>query len=175
MSAQGTNDGGSEYKSRPRTSGDSRRRFDSKEGGRSQGERQFNNGSRYDRSTRPKSDKPKFDRTKSDRNRPATGRRDNDYGKFMKDKDDDERDNSRRSKPTRPKENKSAIAQPDKAKTQLRLEKEQKTMKKKQDFSSKKKESSRPQPKKKRSNNINYTREYMNGAFDDYEVYDDEY
>ena len=52
----------------------------------------------------------------------------------------------------------------------LRLEKEQKTMLKKQN---KKKETSRPQPKQKRSNNVNYTKNYNNGAYDDYEDFYD--
>ena len=53
----------------------------------------------------------------------------------------------------------------------LRIEKEQKTMKKKQQ--NKKKESNRPQPKVKRANNVNYTRNYANGDYDDYEDYYD--
>ena len=73
-------------------------------------------------------------------------------------KDEDEEDNGRRSKPSRPKESKPSVAIPDKNKTMLRIEKEQKTMKKKQQ--SKKKESNRPQPKVKRANNVNYTRNY---------------
>ena len=81
-------------------------------------------------------------------------------------KDDDEEDNSRRSKPSRPKESKPGVAIPDKNKVQLRLEKEQKSMKKKQQ--SKKKESSRPQPKMKRSNNVNYIKNYANGDYDEY-------
>lgn len=85
-----------------------------------------------------------------------------------RDKDEDEDDVKRRSKPSRPKDNKSSVAVPDKNKAMLRLEKEQKSMKKKQ---SKKKESSRPQPKVKRANNINYTRSYANGDYDDYDDY----
>lgn len=88
-------------------------------------------------------------------------------------KDEDEEDNGRRSKPSRPKENKPSVAIPDKNKVQLRLEKEQKSMKKKQQ--SKKKESARPQPRVKRSNNVNYTKNYANGDYDDYEDYDEYY
>ena len=54
----------------------------------------------------------------------------------------------------------------------LRLEKEQKSMKKKQQ--TKKKESNRPQPKVKRANNVNYTRSYANGDYDDYDDYYDD-
>ncbi len=87
-------------------------------------------------------------------------------------KDEDDEDNSRRSKPSRPKESKPSVSIPDKNKVQLRLEKEQKSMKKKQ---SKKKESSRPQPKVKRANNVNYTRNYANGDYDDYDDYYDDF
>ena len=80
-------------------------------------------------------------------------------------------DRGRRSKPSRPKESKPTIAIPDKNKVQMRLEKEQKSVKKKQN--NKKRESSRPQPKQKRSSNINYTKNYANGAYDDYEDFDD--
>ena len=78
---------------------------------------------------------------------------------------DDEEENVRRSRPSRPKDNKSSVSIPDKNKTMLRLEKEQKSIKKKQN---KKRESSRPQPKVKRANNVNYTRSYANGDYDDY-------
>ena len=88
-------------------------------------------------------------------------------------KDDDEEDNGRRSKSFRPKESKPSVSIPDKNKTMMRLEKEQKGIKKKQQ--SKKKESSRPQPKVKRANNVNYTREYANGAYDDYDDYYDDF
>lgn len=81
-------------------------------------------------------------------------------------KDEDDEDLGRRSKPSRPKESKSGVAIPDKNKVMLRHEKEQKSMKKKQQ--SKKKESNRPQPKQKRSNNINYTKNYANGDYEDY-------
>lgn len=189
MSVQGTNEGGSGFKSAPGRTADSHKRFHSGEGERRTGERPFNSN-RFERSSgqgqktdRPRYDKdrPRYDkdRPRYDKDRPRydkdrpQGRRDNDYGRFMKDKDDDDRESARRSRPVRPKENKPAVSQPDKTKTQLRLEKEQKTIKKKKDYSTKKKESSRPQPKVKRANNINYTREYMNGAFDDYEDYDE--
>lgn len=85
-------------------------------------------------------------------------------------KDEDDDDNNRRSRPSKPKENKTGVSLPDKNKTMLRLEKEQKSIKKKQ---SRKKESSRPQPKVKRANNVNYTRSYANGDYDDYDEYYD--
>lgn len=86
-------------------------------------------------------------------------------------KDDDDEDNVKRSRPSKPKESKSGVVIPDKNKTMLRLEKEQKGIKKKQQ--SKKKESNRPQPKVKRANNVNYTRNYANGDYDDYDEYYD--
>lgn len=81
-------------------------------------------------------------------------------------KDEDEDDQGRRNKPARPKESKPGAAISDKNKAMIRLEKEQKNMKKKQQ--TKKKESNRPMPKQKRSNNINYTKNYANGDYDDY-------
>jgi len=87
-------------------------------------------------------------------------------------KDEDDEDNSRRSKSSKPKESKPSVSIPDKNKVQLRLEKEQKSMKKKQ---TKKKESSRPQPKVKRANNVNYTKNYANGDYDDYDDYYDDF
>ena len=83
-----------------------------------------------------------------------------------------------RSRSSRPQRDKSqgSVAQPDKAKTALRFEKEQKTMKKKSEgsFQQKEKKSQRPQPKQHRQNNINYTRAFLNGDFDD-DYYDDEF
>ena len=59
----------------------------------------------------------------------------------------------------------------------MRFEKEQKTMKKKSEGNSqqKDKKSQRPQPKLHRQNNINYTKAYMNGDYDDYEDYYDDF
>ena len=65
---------------------------------------------------------------------PRNERPNRNYGgapKFPK-KDEDEEDRGRRSKPSRPKESKPTIAIPDKNKVQMRLEKEQKSVKKKQ-------------------------------------------
>lgn len=128
-----------------------------------------NNGNRYSKSGQSngsarygKNDNNRYGKSDySDKNKG--------YNPRFAGKDEDEEDNSRRSKPSRPKESKSGVSIPDKNKTMLRLEKEQKTMLKKQQ--SKKKESSRPQPKQKRSNNVNYTKNYANGDYDDYEEY----
>lgn len=150
MVSQGTNDRGSAMN---KGNGPKRSYQEKSESGK--GKFQRNNGPRSNNNSKPGYGKPKSD--SFDRNRG--------YNKFSN-KDDDEEDNSRRSKPMRPKESKPSVAIPDKDKTMLRLEKEQKTMKKKQQ--TKKKESSRPQPKVKRANNVNYTRNYANGDYDDY-------
>ena len=128
-------------------------------------------GTRFQKSDR--SGAPRGDRQAGGDRPPRNERPNRNYGgapKFPK-KDEDEEDRGRRSKPSRPKESKPTIAIPDKNKVQMRLEKEQKSVKKKQN--NKKRESSRPQPKQKRSSNINYTKNYANGAYDDYEDFDD--
>lgn len=163
----------------------------------SRGDRQ-GNGERPPRASRPYGDKTGTDMPYGDRNRgersersygersersygdkpygerPSRNERPNrNYGaspKFPK-KDEDEEDRGRRSKPSRPKENKPTVSIPDKNKVQMRLEKEQKSVKKKQN--NKKRESNRPQPRQKRSSNINYTKNYANGAYDDYDDFDD--
>lgn len=139
------------------------------------------------RGPRPDGDRPRGPRPDGDRPRgprPDGGRPDGGYAKKPYDKnrtynsapkfpnkDEDEEDNSRRSKSFRPKENKPSVSIPDKNKVQIRIEKEQKSMMKKQQ--NKKKESNRPQPKVKRANNVNYTKNYANGDYDDYEDYYD--
>ena len=139
-------------------------------------------GDRQPRANKPYGDKSRGDRPYGDRSRgdkpygdrpPRNERPNRNYGgapKFPK-KDEEEEDRSRRSKPTHPKESKPTVSIPDKNKVQMRLEKEQKSVKKKQN--NKKRESNRPQPRQKRSNNINYTKNYANGAYDDYEDFDD--
>lgn len=143
-------------------------------------------GDGQNRYNRPEGDRPRGPRPDGDRPRgprPDGGRPDGGYAKKPYDKnrsynsvpkfagkDEDEEDNSRRSKSFRPKENKPSVSIPDKNKVQIRIEKEQKSMMKKQN---KKKESNRPQPKVKRANNVNYTKNYANGDYDDYEDYYD--
>lgn len=182
---QGTNEGGSNKK----------RSFDNNREGYSN--RSKNYGEKKNFQRRPEGGRPEGARPEGrerrfegkreggfeGKNNRFEGKPDNRYGKqerydknksFMpkfSGKDEDEEDYGRRSRPSRPRESKPSIAIPDKDKTMLRLEKEQKTMKKKQQ-QSKKKESNRPQQRVKRANNINYTRSYANGDFDDYD-YDD--
>ncbi|MDD6327860.1 MAG: hypothetical protein PUA62_05360 [Lachnospiraceae bacterium] len=194
MVAQGTNDGGSNMNRERRTANgdqspngfttkqtrypkqDSPRRFNKPDGesrydksegqgryGKPEGGNRYSRGegttSRYGRGEGGYTGKP-YDKNRSFNSAP----------KFSG-KDEDEEDNSRRSRPSRPKESKPGVAIPDKNKVQLRIEKEQKSMKKKQQ--NKKKESTRPQPKVKRANNINYTKNYANGDYDDYDDYYD--
>ncbi len=110
---------------------------------------------------------------RSDRNAQRKAPVNKNYIPKYSNKDEDEEDLGRRSKPQRPRENKSQASASvgEKNKAMIRLEKEQKNMKKKQQ--NKKKESTRQKPKIKRANNVNYTRSYANGDFDDYEDYYD--
>ena len=62
--------------------------------------------------------------------------------------------------------------QPDKMEVVKRLEKEKKAMQKKnQDSSKKRNQQARPQVRIKRTNNIDWTREYENDSFDDDDMY----
>ncbi len=102
-------------------------------------------------------------------------RRDNGrYQNSFKPKDKDEEYDSkpRMSKPRRTEKNDDLARikeqQPDKIIIMKKLEKEQKAMKKKSE-EKKRTQSSRPMPKQKRSKNINYTRQYENGMYEDYD------
>ena len=89
-----------------------------------------------------------------------------------KDKDEEYDSKPRMSKPRRSQKNdelaKIKEQQPDKLVIMKKLEKEQKAMKKKSE-EKRKTQSSKPMPKQKRSKNINYTRQYENGMYEDYE------
>ena len=152
MATEGTRDGGSgvnkgqgKYFDREKRPGGGTRfpRPDRPQRGeKPYGERSQNSehsyGDRTQRGDRPqRSDRPYGDKTaRADKpygDRPQRSERPNrGYGsapKFpSKDKDDDEEDRGRRSKPSRPKENKPSVAIPDKNKVQMRLEKEQKSV-----------------------------------------------
>ena len=169
MATEGTREGGSsmnrgqgKYFDREKRPGGGTRFQKSDRSGAPRGDRQAG-GDRPPRGNGNRSygEKSYGDRPYGDRP-PRNERPNRNYGgapKFPK-KDEDEEDRGRRSKPSRPKESKPTIAIPDKNKVQ-----------KKQN--NKKRESSRPQPKQKRSSNINYTKNYANGAYDDYEDFDD--
>ncbi|MDD6401783.1 MAG: hypothetical protein PUG10_09285 [Lachnospiraceae bacterium] len=150
---------GSGYGSRPEGGRNESREDRPNKGGNNRFSRQ---GQANDSARFGKNDNNHYGKSDYDKNRG--------YNRGFSGKDEDEENNGRRSKPSRPKESKPGVAIPDKNKTMLRLEKEQKTMLKKQN---KKKETSRPQPKQKRSNNVNYTKNYNNGAYDDYEDFYD--
>ena len=104
-------------------------------------------------------------------------RSNNNVGKFRKDSGtgynkDKDLDNEGRAKhrQSSSKDSGSKVKelQTDKFETIKRLEREQKTIKKKEE-SKKKTEKQRPQQKVKRANNVNYTKAYENGMYDDYE------
>lgn len=166
MATQGTNDNGSNM-NRNKNGGSFKSDYS--------GKRQHSEEKRFNKPDGSRNNAGKFAKSEGSRSGRPEQRFDKNRGyssasKFSG-KDEDDEDNSRRSKPSRPKESKPSVAIPDKNKTMLRIEKEQKTMKKKQQ--SKKKESNRPQPRVKRANNVNYTRNYANGDYDDYEDYYD--
>ena len=182
MATQGTNENGSSM-NKGRNGNDFKKPY---QGRRTNGER-TEDGKRYSKGEGRSGDRNgKFSKPGTNQNskynhhdgsrptRPDRGGKGyNSVPKFAG-KDDEEEDTGRRSKPSRPKESKPSVSIPDKNKTMMRLEKEQKGIKKKQQ--SKKKESSRPQPKVKRANNVNYARNYANGDYDDYDdYYDDMY
>lgn len=88
---------------------------------------------------------------------------------------DDNKNEGFRGKPSAPaKETKVKEQQPDKFEIINRLEKEKKVMKKKTDSNRKAKaQNARPQVKVKRTNNIDWTKEYENDSFDDDDTFYD--
>lgn len=141
MATEGTREGGSsmnrgqgKYFDREKRPGGGTRFQKSDRSGAPRGDRQAG-GDRPPRGNGNRSygEKSYGDRPYGDRP-PRNERPNRNYGgapKFPK-KDEDEEDRGRRSKPSRPKESKPTIAIPDKNKVQMRLEKEQKSVKKKQ-------------------------------------------
>lgn len=200
MATQGTYEGGSNTNRERRTTNgaktqggysgkpngsrypkqDGQNRFSKPADGQSRYGKSGDGQSRYNR---PEGDRPRGPRPEGAGSNPRFNKGEGGYEKKPYDKnrsynsvpkfsgkDEDEEDNGRRSKSFRPKENKPSVSIPDKNKVQIRIEKEQKSMMKKQN---KKKESNRPQPRVKRANNVNYTKNYANGDYDDYEDYYD--
>lgn len=163
MATQGTNDSGSNI-NKGKNAGSLRTTG-------YQGKRPPNGEARKDARKSPRTNVRSFDNRGGKTERFDKGKNYNSAPRFSG-KDDDDDEGARRNRPSRPKESKTGVSIPDKSKIQLRLEKEQKSMKKKQQ--SKRKESTRPQPRVKRSNNVNYTKNYANGDYDDYEDYYDE-
>ena len=86
------------------------------------------------------------------------------YNPYDKDKDDDVRPNQRAKSSQRDSKKEQ---QPDKIEIMNRIQKEKKAIQKKQSENRKNNKPVRPQAKPKRSNNIDWTREYENGSYDD--------
>ena len=85
------------------------------------------------------------------------------------DKDEEETNVRNQKRQTSPKEGKVKEQQPDKFEIKNRIEKEKKAMQKKQS-ERKNSKPSRMQSRPKRTNNIDWTREYENGSYDDDEL-----
>lgn len=104
-----------------------------------------------------------------DRNSNNAGKFRKDSGSgYNKDKDLDNEGRAKHRQSSSKDSGKVKELQTDKFETIKRLEREQKTIKKKEE-SKKKTEKQRPQQKVKRANNVNYTKAYENGMYDDYE------
>lgn len=90
-------------------------------------------------------------------------------GGYYKDKDEDYDNAGKREqkKLVAPSRDKGKELQPDKSDIALRLEKEKKAMQKKKQESKRGNQSPKPQKRVKRSNNIDWTREYENDSYDD--------
>lgn len=88
---------------------------------------------------------------------------------YVMDKDKDEEQPRRRSEPrkTQDKDARFKEQQPDKFDIINRLEKEKKAMQKKEEEKRKNSKPARAVARPKRSNNIDWTREYENGSYDD--------
>lgn len=89
---------------------------------------------------------------------------------FVNSYDKDEEDNVRPQKRQSTKENKVKEQQPDKVEIMNRIEREKKAIQKKQ-AERKNSKPSRVQNRPKRTNNIDWTREYENDSYDDLDMY----
>lgn len=135
--------------------------------------------SQYDKKTTHRSSRTEErDAKKPNYKSQGSARPNNNAGKFRKDSGsgynkDKDLDNEGRAKHRQYSSKDSSKdstkeLQSDKLETIKRLEREQKTIKKKEE-SKKKTEKQKPQQKVKRANNVNYTKAYENGMYDDYE------
>lgn len=87
---------------------------------------------------------------------------------YDKDSDYEQKPVHRKSQNTNRDKDKLKEQQPDKMEVVKRLEKEKKAMQRKnQDSNKKRNQSSKPQVRIKRTNNIDWTKEYENDSFDD--------
>lgn len=99
-------------------------------------------------------------------NKPYKKNNDRNYSNpYDKDSDEDSRP-QRRQTAGKDRDNKIKEQQPDKIEIMNRIEKEKKAMQKKQ-AERRNARSVRPQARPKRTNNIDWTREYENGSYDD--------
>lgn len=91
---------------------------------------------------------------------------------YDKDSDYDKKDTRRKPQNTaKDKDSRNKEQQPDKMEVVKRLEKEKKAVQKKSKDNRKKNQQARPQVRVKRTNNIDWTKEYENDSFDDDDMY----
>ena len=123
-------------------------------------------GERKDFKDRGNFNKGNFDKNKSEfKPKGGFNKSFDKSGGFGKDKDEDDKP-VRRPKQTKT-DSKPKEQQPDKLEIINRLEKEKKAMKKKYDESKKENKPQKHQSRPKRSGNVDWTREYENGSYDD--------
>lgn len=173
---RGSGEGGRDYRPRSGEGGRDYRQRNS-EGSRdyrqrnSEGSREYRpnqRGGEGNREYRPRNTEGNRDYKPRDNQRSAYGR-----GGFggMKDKDADYENEKRKFAP---RESKPKEKQPEKAVLTNRFEKEKKAVQKKSEANRKGKPgSSKPQVRVKRTNNIDWTREYENDSYDDDDTYYD--
>ncbi len=135
-------------------------------------ERPYNSENRQDRSYNGenRSDRPYNREGRQNQNRSFNNNRPK--SSYTPDKDRDEESVKRRSEPKRSQDKDARFKeqQPDKIDIINRLEKEKKAMQKKEEEKKKNSRSARAVSKPKRSNNIDWTREYENDSYDDDEM-----
>lgn len=118
----------------------------------------------YKKVSKPYQDKGSSDRRYQKKYTPSNS------GHYQKGKDDDydgRRNNESKKRMSAPSKDRAKDQQPDKMDIVKRLEKEKKAMQKKKQDSKKKMQSARPQKRVKRTNNIDWTKEYENDSYDD--------
>lgn len=162
-----------------------------KPGNNSNGNNNTYNGNRQDSRTGNNTKNRDFRNSEGDSRPPRRFNKDNDYnqskdnrsgnnhGKDFKRSYNNSKDFSGRNDEARgdnrsgsragvqKKEGKTREQQPEKVDIVKRLEKEKKVMKKKNEANNHKEKNARPQVKVKRTNNIDWTKEYENDSFDD--------
>lgn len=129
-----------------------------------------NNTEKREFKRRDGNDRPNYNKYNKDDDysQSRDSRSGNNHGKDYRSRGNDSKGGMASQKETKIKEQ-----QPDKLDIVKRLEKEKKAMQKKTEASNKKAKgaNARPQVKVKRTNNIDWTREYENDSFDDDDIY----